>query len=51
MLSFFRGTIISTGTPSGTGMEQNPPKFLKIGDKISLKVDFLGQQNQTVISD
>ena len=27
------------------------PKNLKIGDKISLKVDFLGQQNQTVISD
>lgn len=50
-VELFPGTIISTGTPSGTGMEQNPPKFLKIGDKISLKVDFLGQQNQTVISD
>ena len=45
------GTIISTGTPAGTGMEQKPQQFLQVGDKLNLKVDNLGEQNYEVIED
>jgi len=45
------GTIISTGTPAGTGMEQKPQKFLQIGDKLNLKVDHLGEQNYEIMED
>ena len=43
------GTIISTGTPAGTGMEQKPQKFLKVGDKLHLKVDHLGEQKYEIM--
>ena len=45
------GTVISTGTPAGTGMEQRPQKFLQIGDKLDLKVDQLGEQSYKIIGD
>ena len=45
------GTIISTGTPAGTGMEQKPQKFLQVGDELHLKVDHLGEQNYKIIGD
>ena len=43
------GTVISTGTPAGTGMEQKPQKFLQVGDKLHLKVDQLGEQSYKII--
>ena len=43
------GTIISTGTPAGTGMEQKPQKFLEVGDKLHLKVDHLGEQKYEIM--
>ena len=43
------GTIISTGTPAGTGMEQKPQKFLQVGDKLHLKVDHLGEQEYEIV--
>jgi 2-keto-4-pentenoate hydratase/2-oxohepta-3-ene-1,7-dioic acid hydratase in catechol pathway len=43
------GTVITTGTPAGTAMEMDVPKFLQPGDKLSLKVDQLGEQNHLVI--
>ena len=45
------GSIISTGTPAGTGMEQTPQQFLKLGDKLSLKIDHLGEQNYEIVED
>ena len=48
-MTLFPGTIITTGTPSGTAMEMSEPKFLQNGDKLNLKVDFLGEQNQLII--
>ena len=43
------GTVISTGTPAGTGMEQKPQKFLQVGDKLHLKVDHLGEQKYEIV--
>ena len=45
------GTIISTGTPAGTGMEQKPQKFLQVGDELHLKIDHLGEQSYKIIGD
>ena len=48
-MTLYPGTIITTGTPAGTAMEMTEPKFLQNGDKLNLKVDFLGEQNQLII--
>ena len=42
------GDIIATGTPSGVGMGQTPPAYLKAGDVVELGVEGLGQQRQDV---
>tara|TARA_Y100000590_G_scaffold211173_2_gene239263 strand:- start:1085 stop:1930 length:846 start_codon:yes stop_codon:yes gene_type:complete len=53
-LSYFMtlnpGDIITTGTPPGVGMGRTPQIFLKNEDKMELKIDGLGQQNQKVIA-
>ena len=53
-LSYFMtlnpGDIITTGTPPGVGMGRKPQLFLKPGDKMELKIDNLGIQNQRVVS-
>ncbi len=45
------GDIISTGTPPGVGMGKKPPRFLKAGDVVTLGIDGLGEQRQTVVDD
>jgi 2-keto-4-pentenoate hydratase/2-oxohepta-3-ene-1,7-dioic acid hydratase in catechol pathway len=44
------GDIISTGTPPGVGHGQNPPVYLKPGQKMRLGIAGLGEQNQTTIA-
>ena len=48
-MSLQPGDIISTGTPPGVGMGQNPPVYLHPGQKIRLGVEGLGEQAQDVI--
>ena len=48
-MTLYPGTIITTGTPAGTAMEMTEPKFLQNADKLKLKVDYLGEQNQIII--
>lgn len=43
------GDIISTGTPPGVGMGQDPQVFLKPGDQMILGVEGLGEQCQTTV--
>lgn len=43
------GDIISTGTPPGVGMGQDPQVFLKPGDQMILGVEGLGEQCQTAV--
>ncbi len=42
------GTIISTGTPAGTGVGMNPPRFLKSGDVIECEIEGIGVLRNTV---
>jgi ureidoglycolate lyase len=48
-MSLQPGDIISTGTPPGVGLGQMPPLYLKPGDKITLGIEGLGSQAQTVV--
>ncbi|GAB2693547.1 fumarylacetoacetate hydrolase family protein [Aliiglaciecola aliphaticivorans] len=48
-MSLQPGDIISTGTPPGVGLGQKPPIYLNAGDKISLGIEKLGKQQQTVV--
>lgn len=36
------GTVILTGTPSGVGMAQKPPLWLKAGDKVDIEIEKIG---------
>ncbi|MEI6894439.1 MAG: fumarylacetoacetate hydrolase family protein [Colwellia sp.] len=42
------GDVISTGTPPGVGLGQNPPLYLNAGDEIKLGIEGLGSQHQVV---
>jgi acylpyruvate hydrolase len=42
------GDIISTGTPGGVGVFQDPPVFLKSGDVVEVEVDKLGRLRNRV---
>lgn len=48
-MSLQPGDIISTGTPPGVGFGQKPQVYLRPGNIITLGIDGLGQQRQTVV--
>ena len=48
-MSLHPGDIISTGTPPGVGMGQNPQVYLKAGDVIELGIEGLGTQRQDLV--
>ena len=50
-ITLMPGDIITTGTPPGVGLGMNPPKFLKDGDELFLKIDYLGEQKSKVVSE
>ena len=43
------GDVVATGTPPGVAQGMKPPKFLKAGDVMTLKIDGLGEQKQKVV--
>ncbi|WP_298376019.1 fumarylacetoacetate hydrolase family protein [Azospirillum sp.] len=49
-MSLRPGDIISTGTPPGVGLGQKPPVYLKVGDRMELGIQGLGQQRQICVS-
>jgi len=42
------GDLLFTGTPAGVGAGFNPPKFVKVGDKVRVEVDRLGAIEATI---
>jgi 2-keto-4-pentenoate hydratase/2-oxohepta-3-ene-1,7-dioic acid hydratase in catechol pathway len=44
------GDLIDTGTPAGVAMGMSPPPWLKAGDVVTLGIDGLGAQRQTVVA-
>lgn len=49
-MSLQSGDIITTGTPPGVGMGKNPPMFLQAGQTMTLGIEGLGEQRQTVVA-
>jgi 2-keto-4-pentenoate hydratase/2-oxohepta-3-ene-1,7-dioic acid hydratase in catechol pathway len=43
------GDVITTGTPPGVGLGMKPPQFLKAGDVVTLGIEKLGEQRQTIV--
>jgi 2-keto-4-pentenoate hydratase/2-oxohepta-3-ene-1,7-dioic acid hydratase in catechol pathway len=42
------GDLVTTGTPPGVGLGMKPERYLKRGDVMTLSVEGLGEQRQTV---
>ncbi|WP_370196412.1 fumarylacetoacetate hydrolase family protein [Aurantimonas sp.] len=49
-MTLMPGDVISTGTPPGVAMGMKPPQYLKVGDIMTLGIEGLGEQKQTVIA-
>ena len=45
------GDIISTGTPSGVGFARTPPRWLKDGDTVTVKVEGIGELVNPVVAE
>jgi 2-keto-4-pentenoate hydratase/2-oxohepta-3-ene-1,7-dioic acid hydratase in catechol pathway len=45
------GTVILTGTPSGVGMAQKPPRWLKPGDVVTVEIEAIGQLTNPVAAE
>ena len=50
-MSLQTGDIITTGTPPGVGMGMNPKQFLKVGNKLKINIEHLGEQNSTIVAE
>ena len=49
-MTLMPGDVITTGTPPGVGMGMKPnPVYLKKGDVVTLGIEGLGDQQQTVV--
>jgi 2,4-diketo-3-deoxy-L-fuconate hydrolase len=48
-MSLHPGDVISTGTPPGVGLGQDPQVFLRPGQTMRLAIDGLGEQRQRTI--
>ena len=45
------GTVILTGTPHGVGFAQDPPRFLREGDEITIEIEGIGQLTNPVVDE
>jgi 2-keto-4-pentenoate hydratase/2-oxohepta-3-ene-1,7-dioic acid hydratase in catechol pathway len=45
------GDVISTGTPSGVGFSYDPPRWLKPGDEVVVRVQGLGDLRNPVVAE
>jgi 2-keto-4-pentenoate hydratase/2-oxohepta-3-ene-1,7-dioic acid hydratase in catechol pathway len=45
------GDVVSTGTPSGVGFSYKPPKWLKPGDEVVVRVGGLGELKNTCVAE
>jgi 2,4-diketo-3-deoxy-L-fuconate hydrolase len=46
----FAGDVIFTGTPSGVGLAQKPPRFLSVGDEIVSHITGIGELRTRIVA-
>jgi 2-keto-4-pentenoate hydratase/2-oxohepta-3-ene-1,7-dioic acid hydratase in catechol pathway len=51
LMTLHPGDVISTGTPPGVALGMENPVYLKVGDRMDVWIEGLGQQTQTVAED
>lgn len=49
-MSLQPGDVMITGTPPGVGFGQKPPRYLRPGDSLSMRITGLGEQNARVVA-
>jgi 2-keto-4-pentenoate hydratase/2-oxohepta-3-ene-1,7-dioic acid hydratase in catechol pathway len=45
------GTVILTGTPHGVGMAQQPPRWLRAGDEVTIEIEKIGRLTNPVVDE
>jgi 2-keto-4-pentenoate hydratase/2-oxohepta-3-ene-1,7-dioic acid hydratase in catechol pathway len=50
IMTLMPGDVICTGTPPGVGMGMKPPRYLQVGDVMTLGIEKLGEQRQKVLN-
>jgi 2-keto-4-pentenoate hydratase/2-oxohepta-3-ene-1,7-dioic acid hydratase in catechol pathway len=45
------GDIVSTGTPAGVGFARKPPRYLKSGDEVVIRIEGIGELRNPVIAE
>jgi 2-keto-4-pentenoate hydratase/2-oxohepta-3-ene-1,7-dioic acid hydratase in catechol pathway len=45
------GDVVATGTPGGVGFARRPPRYLKAGDEVVIRIDGLGELRNPVIAE
>ena len=45
------GDIVSTGTPAGVGVARKPPRFLRAGDDVVVRIQSIGELRNPVIAE
>jgi 2-keto-4-pentenoate hydratase/2-oxohepta-3-ene-1,7-dioic acid hydratase in catechol pathway len=45
------GDVVSTGTPAGVGVARKPPRFLKPGDDVVVRVESIGELRNPVVAE
>jgi len=49
-ITLLPGDVVITGTPPGVGSGKKPPRFLNVGDIVTLGIDGLGTQRQHIVA-
>ena len=45
------GDIVATGTPAGVGFARKPPRYLKAGDEVVIRIQGLGELRNPVVAE
>lgn len=45
------GDVVSTGTPAGVGFARKPPRWLKAGDEVVIRVEGIGELRNPVVAE
>jgi 2-keto-4-pentenoate hydratase/2-oxohepta-3-ene-1,7-dioic acid hydratase in catechol pathway len=45
------GDIIATGTPAGVGFVRKPPRWLRAGDTVTVKIEGIGELTNPVVAE
>ncbi len=45
------GDVIATGTPGGVGFARRPPRYLKPGDEVVIRIEGLGELHNPVVAE